>query len=278
MPHTRRAAAPPASIPHDSLPLAPLSRGTHTPGPLSKARPAVGLLLSLAVCLLTLPAPARAQGKRRPPGGGRVAVVADERLAALRVAPGFGAALVRRLGRGSLVSLSGGRAERDGVTFRRVAVTRRTSGWLQEDALVSPARPGDDERLLRLARGSEGFDRLARARLLLELFPRSPLRPAALLLLGDAAEGAAERLTREAARRLRPADAEAGAAPLASYYLNYNGLDRYRRQGVVYRFEAPAGRFRYDGAAWRELLRRHPRSPEAAEALRRLGPAAASSP
>jgi hypothetical protein len=194
----------------------------------------------------------------------------DERLAALRDAPQFSANLLQRLGRGRFVSVRGERASRDGVTFLRVAVTSRTDGWLQADAVVRPARAGDDARLLRLLRGSEGFDRVARARLFLEAFPRSALRPAVLLLLGDAAEEAAARLTREARRRLEVAETEAGGAPLKSYFLNFNGLDRYRRQGVVYNFDATSKQFHYDGAAWREILRQHPRSPEASEARGRL--------
>jgi hypothetical protein len=62
----------------------------------------------------------------------------------------------------------------------------------------------------------------------------------------------------------------AGGAPAASYFLNYNGLDRYRRLGVVFDFDPASQSYRYDGAAFREILRRHPRSPEAEEARRRL--------
>jgi hypothetical protein len=227
-------------------------------------------VLPLAACALILPVTAAAQKRRRPPAIGRVAVVADERLAALRDAPGFQAALIRRLGRGSLIALTGTRAAKDGATFYRVAVTRRTSGWLQAEAFISTARAGDDERLLRLARGSESFDRLARGRIFLDAFPRSPLRPAALLLFGDAAEAAADRLSREARRRLSPTEMEAGGAPLASYYLNFNGLDRLNRLGVKYVFDSSKKQFHYDGAAWREILRRHPRSPEATWARKRL--------
>ncbi|HEX8722561.1 MAG TPA: hypothetical protein VF736_18235, partial [Pyrinomonadaceae bacterium] len=214
-------------------------------------------------------AAAEAKAGRKTAAGARAAVVVDERLAALRDAPRLTANLVRRLGRGRVVRLTGASAARDGVTFLRVAVTRRTSGWLQADAVVRPAVAGEDARLLRLARASEDFERLARARILLDAFPRSALRPAALLLYGDAAEEAAARLSREAARRLDARELEAGGAPPASYFLNYSGLDRWRRQGVVFTFDAAAKRFRYDGAAWREILRRHPQSPEAAEARAR---------
>ena len=231
-----------------------------------------------ALSCLTLAAPFHAQtNSRRAPAPARsAAVVADERLAALREAPDLSAPLVRRLGRGRAVTLRGAKTSPDGVTFYRVAVTSRTSGWVQREALVAPARAGEDARLLRLARGSEGFDRVGRAALFLELFPRSPLRPAALLLLGDAAEAAAARLSRDAAARLDAREMEAGGAPLHTYFLNYSGLDRYRRNGVVFTFDAAEKQFRYDGAAWREVVRRHPRSAEAAEARRRLAGLGAS--
>ena len=219
--------------------------------------------------LLLTTSNAEAQKRRRPPAGGSVAVVVDERLAVLRDAPRPTASLVRRLGRGSFVAITGERAS-GGNSYLRVLVTRRTSGWLQAEAVVRPSRAGDDARLLRLVRGSAEFDRLARARILLEAFPRTALRPAALLIYGDAAAEAAERLTREARRRLDPVEMSAGGAPLTSYFLNYNGLDRYRRLGVVFDFDPAAQRYRYDGAAWREILRRHPHSPEATEARKRL--------
>jgi hypothetical protein len=236
-----------------------------------RTTPLVVRLLTLPLCILLLSeAPAPAQKRRRPPAGGRVAVVVDERLSALREAPDLSAALVRRLGRGRLVAVSGARETASGLRFYRVEVTRRTGGWVQAEAVVQPSRAGDDARLLRLVRASRDFDQLQRARIFLETFPRSPLRAEVLLLFGDAAEAAAERLTREAARRLDPREMEAGATTRASYFLNYNGLDRLNRIGVRFVFDEAAGRFRYDGAAWREVVRRHPRAPEAAEARRRL--------
>jgi len=236
-----------------------------------RTTPLVVRLLTLPLFILLLSeAPASAQKRRRPPAGGRPAVVVDERLAALREAPDLSAALVQRLGRGRLVAVSGARESASGVRFYRVEVTRRTGGWVQAEAFVQPSRAGDDARLLRLVRASRDFDQLQRARIFLETFPRSPLRPEVLLLFGDAAERAAERLTREAARRLDAREMEAGGASQASYFLNYNGLDRLNRIGVRFVFDGVAGRFRYDGAAWREVVRRHPRAPEAAEARRRL--------
>jgi hypothetical protein len=234
------------------------------------AQPNLSVIL-LFLLLLILPAHAQGQGRRRrPPAGGRVAFVVDERLSALRDAPRLSANLLQRLGRGRVVSVSGARESRDGVTFLRVAVTSRTGGWVQSDALVRPAVAGEDARLLRLVRGSAEFDRLARARIFLDAFPRSTLRPAALLVFGDEAEAAAARLSREAARRLDAREMEAGGAPHASYFLNFNGLDRLNRLGVKFAFDAASKQFHYDGAAWREILTHHPRSPEAAEARGRL--------
>jgi hypothetical protein len=197
-------------------------------------------------------------------------VVVDERLAALRDAPQLTANLVQRLGRGRAVSIVGARRGGDGLNFYRVAVTRRTRGWLPAEAVASPARAGDDEKLLSLIRGSEEFDRIARARIFLDNFPRSPLRPVVLLLYGDEAAEVAAKLSRDAVRRLDEREMAAGGAPLESYFLNFNELDRYNKQGVTFIFERAAKRFRYDGASWREILRRYPRSPEATEARRRL--------
>jgi hypothetical protein len=96
------------------------------------------------------------------------------------------------------------------------------------------------------------------------------LRPQVLLILGDAAEEAAAKLSREAERRFEKRELPAAGAPEFSYYLNYNGLDRYNRQGVTFTFDRAARKFHYEGAAWREILHRYPNSPEAAAARKRL--------
>ncbi|HLL74732.1 MAG TPA: hypothetical protein VK421_05665, partial [Pyrinomonadaceae bacterium] len=219
----------------------------------------LAIFASLLISTFLLAAPARAQKKRRGATGPRFAVVVDERLSALRDAPGFAGALMQRLGRGRAVQLTGARRASDGAAFVQVAVSSRTSGWVQSESLASPARPGDDERLLRLVRGSEDFDRVERARIFLDTYARSPLRPAALLLLAEAAEAAAVRLSRDASRRLDAREMEAGGAPAHTYFLNYNGLDRYRRQGVNFTFDRATKQYAYDGAAWREIAARHPR-------------------
>ena len=131
----------------------------------------------ILLCAFLALLPVSAFAKRRPPAGGRVAVVVDERLSALRTTPELSGILLRRIGRGALVAIRGEKRTRDGVVFYRVNVTSRTSGWIQRDAVVSPSRSGDDARLLRLIKGSEDFDRIARARIFLDNFrPQNSVR------------------------------------------------------------------------------------------------------
>ncbi|MFN2455109.1 MAG: hypothetical protein ABR577_12900 [Pyrinomonadaceae bacterium] len=231
---------------------------------------AAAITMTAILCLLSVCPQVFAQKRRTFDGGGARAVVVDERLAVLRGAPDISAPLVQRLSRGRVVFISGVRRTPDGLLFYRVAVTRRTRGWLQSDSVVVPARAGEDARLARLINGSESFDRLARARIFLDVFPKSTVRPAILLLYGDAAEDAAAKLSRDAGKRLDEREVVAGGAPGFSYYLNFNELDRYQRNGINFVFDRTAKQFHYDGASWREILRRYPRSPEAEQARARL--------
>ena len=229
---------------------------------------------SVLLCILFVLLPAASFAKKRVPAGGRVAIVVDERLSALRTTPNLSGLLLRRVGRGGLVAVRGEKRNRDGIVFYKVNVTSRTSGWMQREALVSTSRLGDDAKLLRLIKGSADFDRIARARIFLDNFTRSELRPEVLLIYAQAAEEIAGRLSRDASRRLDEKEMTAGGAPLFSYYMNFNGLDRYNRQGITFVFDTRGKRFRYDGEAWQELVHRYPRSPEAAEARKRLAAAA----
>ena len=206
-----------------------------------------------------------AVGGQTRPLSARVAIVVDERLSVLRSAPGFSAPLARRLGRGRVVRILESRRARDGI-FYRVAVTRRTRGWIQREAVIAPRQPGEDERLLRLINSSVDFDRLVRARIFLDAFPRSTLRPIVLLSFGQEATRAAGKLSRDAARRLSSENVKDTGAPISSYFLNYSGLDRYHRQGIIFTFDHATKQFHYNGGSWRELLRRYPSSPQASEA------------
>src|SRR5918993_5970538 len=71
------------------------------------------------------------------PAGGRLAVVVDERLAALRREPKLDSQLLKRLSRGRLVAIKASRTTSDGVIFYLVNVTSRTRGWIQREAVVS---------------------------------------------------------------------------------------------------------------------------------------------
>jgi hypothetical protein len=222
--------------------------------------------LTLCLCLIFF-AHGIGVAQRKPPAGGRLAVVVEERLAALRATPQLNGKLVRRLGRGRMVAIRSAKTNADGITFFLVNVTSRTHGWIQREAVVSPTRAADDQRLRRLIDRSQAFDRISRARIFLDHFTRSPLRPEVLLLLGDTAEELAAQLSTDAARRLKD---DLGEAPEFTYYLNYTGLDRYNRRGVKFVFDKLTKRFHYDGAAWRELIRVYPRSAAASEAKKRL--------
>jgi len=201
---------------------------------------------------------------RRSPTGGRIAVVVDERLAALRSTPELNGRLVRRLSRGRLVAIRSMKTNRAGITFLLVNVTSRTSGWIQRESVASSSRSGDDIRLVRLIENSQGYDRIARARIFLDHFRRSPLRPLVLLVLGDIAEQLAASLSQSATRKLT--NRGTLEAPEFTYYLNYPGLDRYNRQGVNFTFNSMTKHFHYDGSAYRQLLRHHPKSAEATQA------------
>ncbi len=195
------------------------------------------------------------------PRSTRVGVVVDERLSALRSTPDLSGKLVRRIGRGRSVAIRGSKKNADGIVFYRVSVSSRTHGWIQREAIVSAGQKDDDIRLVSLVTSSYGFDRIARIRIFLDLFQRSSLRPQMLLLLGETAEELSAKLSRDAARRI--VIPHGSATPESSYYLNFQALDRFNRQGIRFVFDLKAKSFHYDGAAWRELIRRHPTTVEA---------------
>ena len=102
--------------------------------------------------------------QQKPPKGGRLAVVVDERLSALRSTPELSGVLIRRIGRGRFVAIRGSKKTSDGLVFHRVSVSSRTQGWIQREAVVSGSQLDDDKRLLSLILSSSDFDRIARIR------------------------------------------------------------------------------------------------------------------
>lgn len=203
----------------------------------------------LLIVVFTPAAPARS--KRRVILPGARALVIDERLAALRERPDARAALAQRLRPGRVLGVLGSARDRAGTRFLRVAVTRNTRGWICAEAVVRPGQREDARRLMQLIEETaDDFQRIRLARLLVDEFRAAPQAPQALRQLATAAERVADRLTRDARRRLGD---EAGR----NLWLNYPGLDRYNRLGVTFEYDAAGDRLVYDGAAFRELKRRY---------------------
>jgi hypothetical protein len=124
-------------------------------------------------------------------------------------------------------------------------------------------------RLLRIIGASASeYEKISLAHIFLEYFSRSPLRSQILLIMGDTAEAVAAPLSKGAAKQLGKRFTEASDE---SVYLNYSGLDRYNRLGVRFFFDSRLREIYYDGWAWREILRAHPKSPAAEVARTKLG-------
>jgi hypothetical protein len=206
--------------------------------------------------------------KREPwnaDGRYRRAFVVDSGLSALRRSPSPESTCLRRLRLGRSLYVISTHRGRDGVGYYYVAVTRRTRGYIDQAAIASPSRRGDDARLMRLIRESRGIDRIAMCRLLVTQFSNSPFCPDALLEEGLAAEEVARELSRKVTRR--PPHRLDKELSEERYLLNYAGLDRYSRLGIRFRLDRENENYCYDGTAYRRILRRYPRS-EAAEAAR----------
>jgi hypothetical protein len=197
------------------------------------------------------------------------AIVVDERLAVLRAEPSLYSRPIQRMRIGRIVQISGTK-QADGVTFYRVTAVPNNFGWVQADAVVGKQKTGDDARLAKLVQGLDGFEQIECAMLFLDTFTDSTLRPQILLLSGDLLEEIALKLSAEATRRLNRREMAASGAPVHSFYLNYVSLDRYRKLGVSFLFNSSTKHFHYNGAAWKEIIAKSPKSSEAAEAQKRL--------
>src|SRR5215510_13864726 len=221
---------------------------------------------------------AAAQSERKIFLPGQRAVVFDERLSALRARPDVKAPLKQRMRRGRRVGVLGANTAKDGVKFFRVAVSRNTGGWVLADAVIRPGVAADAHRLMRLIEETKDeFTKARLARLCADEFRATNFAPKALMILGEAAEGEAAKLSRDAKRRIGESDSDAGpdTGPSAGsarrdFMLNYAGLDRYNRIGVTFDYDAASDKIVYDGAAYRELIRRYPQSAEAQTARERL--------
>lgn len=230
------------------------------------------LILSLDLSLAAqpkAPAKARTNASAKPGETGQSAVVIDETLSVLRVKPSLFAQSLQRMRRGRKIQILA-TAEADGVRFYKVTAPPSSFGWVQADAVFSPSKPGDEERLARLVQAASGFNQIEVAIEFFQLYPRSKFRPSILLLFGDLLEEVAAKLSRDAGSRLNRKEMAAGGAPLHSYYLNFVSLDRYRKLDIVFLLNSSAREYHYDGAVWKEIVDKFPASSEAAEARKRL--------
>jgi len=198
------------------------------------------------------------------------AFVIDDRLSVLRREPRLQSEVLHRLRLGRQVFIVGTSSHRsDQPKFYRVAVTRRTRGWIHASALAVPGRAGDDQRILYLIEhNTEGFERIVLCRLLAQQFPRSRLVPHAMYLSGQEADRLAQTLSQRAQRRL--ASISMSGIKLRDYYLSDVGLDRLSKLGVTFNYDESSGEFVYDGKVYRELIKRFPNSEEAKLARERL--------
>jgi hypothetical protein len=222
----------------------------------------------VAVCLIVFTGAAIsvAQTRRAQVIEGRRAVVCEERLSVLRTRPEITAPLVQRLRRGRIVGVTGATRSRDGLLYLRVTVTRRTRGWILSEAVVRSGQRTDAERLMELIEtASDDFVKLKLARICADEFRRTEIAARALLLLGETAERVAQQLTRLAQRRIKAEERNHRV-----YLLNDVGLDRCNRIGIGFRTDPAGEQLIYDGAAYRELLRHYPRTPEATQAKEKL--------
>lgn len=204
----------------------------------------------------------------KSPEIGQTAIVVDENLSVLRKSPSLFAESVHRMSRGRRVTIQGVQ-EADGVKFYKVVVPPNNFGWVQADAVVGKFRKDDEARLASLVQAYEGFERIETATYFFELYPNSALKPPLLLLFGDTLEELGLTLSRSAARITRKEIAASGA-PVHSFLLNFNMLDRYRKLGVIFLANPSTKTYHYEGASWKEILSKYPNSPEAAEAQKRL--------
>lgn len=205
----------------------------------------------------------------KSPKIGKTAVVIDETLSVLRSDPSLFADAIQRMRRGRRLQILGV-TEADGVKFYKVTAPPRNFGWVQADAAFGRFRAGDEERLARLVQALDGFDQVEAAVEFFTLYPTSKFKPSMLLLFGDVLEEVAVKLSRDATNRLSRREMAASGAPIHSYYLNFNMLDRYRKLGVLFLFNSTTRQFHYNGTSWKEVLAKFPASTEAGEARKRL--------
>lgn len=240
-------------------------------------------VFSIALCIIAstfVATPASAQSaatnQANKPAAGSIrfarAFVIDDQLSALRREADIQSEVIHRLRLGRpvyVLQTRNGDIMQNG--FYRIAISRRTRGWIHRSSLAIMGRAGEDQRVMNLIDSrSEEIDRLTLCRLLIDRFPRSALLPRALLAMGKEAERAAREIAPLARKRLSKTSEKNLNAPLRDYYLSDTALDRYSRLHIRFNFDEATSRYTYDGQAYRELIKKFPSSDEARTARLRL--------
>ena len=130
-----------------------------------------------------------------------------------------------------MVAIVERRRDRDGLVWLRVAVTRRTRGWVLADAVAAPSDASSSGRMLGLLGSLHGFARLRVAVLAEQRFPR--VRGVAADVIEAEAKAAADELTQRFASRNELA-APLSPAAIRAILLTDPLCDRYSRLGVVF--------------------------------------------
>ncbi len=236
--------------------------------------PVLTLILLALLCLNASIADAQKRPVRRTavikaPEIGRTVVVFDENLSVLREKPSIYSTVIQRMRVGRKVKIVETKTS-DGITYFKVEALPDTTGWIQSEAVLGKFRSGDEERFARLIYAAKGFEQIELTAMFFDLYATSKYRAPLLLLYGDLIETAAIKLSKDASRRITQREIAATGAPAHSYFLNFVSLDRYRRLGIVFRFNSATRSYHYDGESWREIIEKHPTSNEANEAQIRL--------
>jgi hypothetical protein len=200
------------------------------------------------------------------------AFIVDDRLSVLRREANLKSQAVQRLRLGRPVYILGSSGGKGGEPrFYRVAVSRRTRGWIHAAAVAIPGRAGEDQRVLQLAESaSDGFDRIALCLLLTESFKSSPLVPKALLVMAAEAERAVSTLSKRATKHIATVSPGTSNASQRDYYLSDPSLDRFSKLRISFDFDEVGGQYVYDGAAYRVIIKRFPASDAAKTAREQL--------
>jgi hypothetical protein len=200
-----------------------------------------------------------------------LAYVFDDRFSVVRTRPDADAPFLRRLRVGHRVYLVAANPSSQESKYRRVVVSRHLSGWMLVAAVAAPAVAGDDERLFRYAQLQTREKALLALRILTTHFDRTPLRPAALLHLGQLAEEEAGQLSSRANRTLiREESVLPENLDGRDLFANYRGLDHWSSNGIHFVYQGKKSGFVYRGEAYREIVKKYPNAPEVAKARERL--------